>query len=496
VNRRPPQLVHVATALGIVAGSIVAVFAGAKELSEALHGLIAEPILYVVGANVLFVLAATYLLCIGGALLPPVKMITRPIARRSAKVLLLLLVLEAVTAGGLAIMREGSQQSKELAQYRHDLHVLASTKVELHASETSPLNDSRAVEDRLNRLQGALQRVVSSGALIRLTSSELRSDLASQDHDLHLEVHVDDVAVVGRHDRIRIVRWIQKGPRRCLFDDRHCGSWPGDDRGGFVISDEGGPARGILGCNLHPTDTRAFASDDGATTVLFAGNLANEGAASGDSYVNLVRIAPHGLILDQNACPGASAIRQRFLDNNRGYAGGTGATMEVLRELWLDNVVPFIECHACEHLREHATYKWDSAEGQFILVDRRIDETPYAFFVRLVRSFPFGDDAEAKRYLASTVDVATTAAFLNEAVQKKCAAEPSDAVDLVFDCNDWIYQTRLRRSGRSWQLVHITASKAPLERTLTFKEMPSPRPPSIWPTPDPYEPLLVHVPGP
>jgi hypothetical protein len=480
-------------AVVIAVATVVTAAGGLKEFVELVNafgespGKVVRPLFVLFGA-VLIVLV------LGWARIVRIPGLTRRNVIYGSCLTVAILAAGALVAQGVKAFSDHRRSASVAERYAHDLGVLSSAMTELHAADVSPLTSSRAVTDRAHAVQQAMERVSASGRASGVSAAVLQHDVRDRSHEV-AQITVGDLRVFDAADDVRVVRWLRHGPsRECPLGNGMCPPWPGEDIGGIVLSDAQGDAGGLYGCELHATGTHAFRADDGSTTVVFAGSYAADGAAGGGTYADLVELTSAGMVLDAHTCPETTTAKRRhLLDDSDGYDGATADRLVFRTSLWLSKDDPFQQCHICDHLDQTAAYQWDRIDGRFRLIDRHIENTPYAWLVRFVRSYPFHDDAQVRSFVGPSVDVGLLAAFLQQANRKACTAAVNDGPRATFTCGEQQYTAVLRPIGQMWRLMQLARRAVPQPPPLS--DLRSLRPKGGWPTPDPYGPLLPDVPA-
>lgn len=401
--------------------------------------------------------AVTLLLVASGVL--RLAAVTQSKARRVARTnaILLLAVVSALLATKAYYARSGHALAD--GRYHDRLSALSAAAVELSAAEASPLQDYREINSAAAHLSKALVSVATASIAVHNTAVQLRLDVRAALHSIVADIDVADVPALGNSEEARIVRWVEHTTNPNCVAGAGCSEPSSLERGGVAVSDQRGFGGSLANCELHPTDVKAFGAADGTTFVLFGGDVARDGAASGGTYADFIKIGDTALVANRATCTDDRTLRrQDLLEMREGYSGSNGDTVTFLHSLWLDERVPFEECHACEHLVERATYQWSSIDGRFALVDRRIENTQYSWYVRLVRAYPFPSSADASQFISPTADISVVAAFLKAASAKQCSVVPSD--QLRFACGDSVFTGTLQRHGVSWWMERINVTAA------------------------------------
>lgn len=434
-------------AVGLTAGSLIA----ANELIDAVASLYRDPIRLLECVPLLLVIVFLVLQAAVADVFR-IENLSKTVARRASRIAFLGAVASGVVwlsvTGGMKVV----QKSEAVHAYKNDPVALEATAIDLHGEQASPLNDREALQTRMNRVQSLFQTVLAASQQAGISLTSLLDDADVTLGSLHPDIKVQDVAPEGQtRSFVRIGRWVQHGPMHaCLFGKELCPALPMEDQGGFAVSASEVGAGGSLQCALHPTLAVAYAGEDGSITIAFGGDVALDGAASGAGCVALMKLSKSGLTLDKSACPDVSnQKRQSLLDYSDGFVGVTNDMLLFRRDRWLDEHIPFDECHACEHVTERSAYRWNPKAGQFVLARRSTDNTPFAWFVRFVNSYPFIDDAAVKEFLGDKANVGVVADFLEAASARKCStrSRQDDERNMYFDCDRWLFEAKLTRGG-------------------------------------------------
>ena len=245
-------------------------------------------------------------------------------------------------------------------------------------------------QDLLQRLQDALLEVAGRPTVVGSDRNALRVRLAAADPRSFVAL-VDDLRTSGLDARL-IRLGVKSTDEGANYLDR-------------AITVVALPPRGSL------TETRAFALDfgdhvwhsiapnnpvqlldwTGGLALAFISTGTDFGGNSGDTTWSVWRLSKGGVKTtdDTDLTP--------FRDGIETFEGNAAAGS---RDIWTSP--PFDECHACPHLHEDFTAKWDSLQGRYVLVASHFDDGPYFQLVSFVNNFTYSDfTAEASSKSAS-----------------------------------------------------------------------------------------------
>jgi hypothetical protein len=296
----------------------------------------------------------------------------------------------------------------------------------------------------LQKLQNAMLELASCQTVLQMTASGLRSKLVAPDPKLFIS-SVDDLKSLNHSARL-----IRLGIRTTDQSMRFL------DWAITVVSP---------GVYSTPSATRAYALDFGdqrwksvaprnpvqlldwrrGFALAFVSSGLDFGGNSGDTSWNVWRISSDGNVETSDA----SDLRP-FGDGVQSFEGDLAAGS---RDLWRS--APFDECHACPHLHQEFSAKWDSIQGRYVLTSSHFDDGPYFQLVRFINDYMYTDFAPEAAPMSATFDALRLAAS-NGLCEASRENVNGNSGSVLLSCQGTDVTVEARKIAGSWKLSSVS----------------------------------------